>query len=410
MKTVGIIAEFNPFHNGHAHFISEIRDKANADYVVIVMSGSFVQRGEPSIMYKYDRVLSALLNGADVVLELPVHYSTASAEAFAFGGVSILDSLNVIDYLGFGSECGSIGELQNISNLLLNPNREFNDRFNEALESGKSYPAARSYALSEYSDILDKPNNILGIEYIKALNTLYSSIVPITYTRTDNGYNSDTLDNSIFASAKAIRNSIINSEKIISNSLEAIKAYIPDSVYTIMNNSFGINFPIEIDDLTDKLEYILLRSDSKEISTLMDLNVDLANRFYKFSNDMDSISEFLSMLKTKEITYTRLSRAITHILLNLSDLTRTENGQLIRCPYTRILGFKESAAPLMHKLSKNSSIPLISKAADAGKVLSEQAYELFNETLKADRIYDYIIQNKYGTRPKDGCLISPIII
>jgi len=408
MKTVGIIAEFNPFHNGHKYLIENAKKNTGSDYVVVVMSGSFVQRGEPAFMYKYDRIKAALNCGADLVLELPFHYSTATAETFAFGGVSLLNGLNTIDFLAFGSECGQIEMLTKASNALLCPTDEYQSLLQSYLEEGLSYPAARSKALFEFKDILDCPNNILGIEYLKAITKLSSKIIPFTILRNDSGYNNDNLSCTSFSSAKAIRKALFECENI--DSFDEIRKFIPEEAMSNMLDTYHISYPISLDDMSEQFFITLLRSTPEEISALMDMNRDIANRIFKNINDFTSISEFITKLKTKELTYSRLSRAILHILLNTKDITRDSKNELIPCKYSRILGFKQSSRPLLHEIVGNSSIPLINKAADANKILNGTTLEMFNATINADRIYDYLIYKKYGTHQKDGCLISPIII
>lgn len=403
MKTVGIIAEFNPFHNGHKYLIEQVKKETSADYVVVVMSGSFTQRGIPSCMDKFTRCTHALSCGADLVLELPVSYATASAEAFAFGGVSVLDSLSVIDYIGFGSEIGDISKLCDVTEKITNPSPQFSEDLNKALSSGLSYPAARAAALPEYDYILNDPNNILGIEYIKALNLLESSISPITIQRIGKNYHDDNISTDNFSSADAIR-------KHWDANNEQLKDSVPDCVYDSINKLGGISAPIYLDDFTSCLFYKLLISDIDELSSYQDMNEFIARRIKKNMQSAASFSELIMSLKTKELTYSRLNRALLHCMLNLKDFTRDYSNKLIPCPYTRILGFRKDSRELMHRIAASSQISLVNKAADAPSLLSTDALSLFEQTLCSDRIYDQIVMQKYGTRPKDGCLISPIIL
>ncbi|MCR5596012.1 MAG: nucleotidyltransferase family protein [Lachnospiraceae bacterium] len=408
MKTAGIIAEFNPFHNGHEHLISEAKSKYGADHCVIVMSGSFTQRGEPAWMYKYDRVKCALISGADVVLELPVSYATAGAEAFAFGGVSILHAIGITDILIFGTENDDITSFEKISEELLEPSEEYKEALNEGLKKGLSYPAARCAALPDHSDILSSPNNILGIEYLKSLRILGSEINPIAVKRMGNGYHDDTIMK--YASAEAIRKEISQN-----NNIENIKGCVPDSVYDIMSDGYKKTYPLTPDDLTLIAAYTMLSSSFDELSSYQDVNPDIANRLLKgFNINSDKadhpLTETILSMKTKELTYTRLSRSILHSILRQKDMTRTPEKALIPCPYTRLLGFKESSSDLMHNMVKKTAIPIINKAADADSALSEEALNMFNATIRADRLYDLLIKNKYGTCLTDSCRISPIIL
>lgn len=215
MKVVGIVAEYNPFHNGHRYHIEEARKCTGADFVVVVMSGDFVQRGEPAVIDKYHRTEMALSQGADLVLELPAAFACASAEYFATGAVSLLHALGCVDTLCFGSECGHLDLLEEIADLFIQEPSEYKEYLKTALKSGYSFPAARDEALKEYfaedlvktaqiASVLSAPNNILGIEYIKALKVLGSSIRPVTITRMGQGYHETTFSDS-FCSATALR-------------------------------------------------------------------------------------------------------------------------------------------------------------------------------------------------------------
>jgi predicted nucleotidyltransferase len=239
MKVAGIIVEYNPFHNGHKFHIEQTKKLTGADYIIAVMSGNYVQRGEPAVINKYLRTDMALLNGVDLCIELPTCYSSASAEFFAYGAVSILHKLGIVDYVCFGSEAGSIKHLDYIADILNSNNKEYQTILNKYIKQGNSYPKARELGILEYlksikspylkeiKKIISSPNNILGIEYIKALKKLGSSITPITITRTDKGYNEINLDKtSSYTSASSIRTNI--------HTLASIKKYVPSNVYSIL--------------------------------------------------------------------------------------------------------------------------------------------------------------------------------
>ena len=429
MKTAGIIAEFNPFHNGHAHLIRQAKERLGADRIVVVMSGAFTQRGEISVMYKYDRVKSALLCGADAVFELPVSYSTATAEVFAFGGVSILDALGCTDCLVFGAESEDTGRMESLADILLIPSADYLEKLEEGLKEGLSYPAARSKALPGYSDLLSSPNNILAIEYIKAIKRIGSDIRPVAIPRTGKGYHDTEL--SEYASAEAIR-SVLNADSADEGYTEAasadagtgkaaalpdaISGSVPDVVFDVMSTIYKKTFPISQDDLSTIAEYVLLTRSSEELAEYQDMNPDLANRFIntaagtRSSESPFSLSGFIGQMRTKELTYTRISRAMLHCILALKDKTRDSEGCLIPCPYTRLLGFKSEASELMHTIAASASIPIVNKAADAPSVLPSDSLPLFDATIRSDRLADMIISQKYGTRVTDGCRISPVII
>ncbi|WP_455718849.1 tRNA(Met) cytidine acetate ligase, partial [Anaerosporobacter sp.] len=215
MQVVGLITEYNPFHNGHAYHIQKAKEITNADYVIVIMSGNYVQRGTPAIIDKYSRTLMALNNGADIVIELPVIYATASAETFAAGAIRILHDLGIVNSICFGSECGDLTLLSSIAKALCIESEEFRDTLLKYLRQGLSYPMARKHALlntielSNYTNqqieqVIESSNNILGVEYLKALYRLSSNIVPYTILREGSGYNDLTLDTT-FSSASALR-------------------------------------------------------------------------------------------------------------------------------------------------------------------------------------------------------------
>ena len=417
MKTIGIIAEFNPFHNGHRYILEEAKKRMQADYCVVVMSGSFVQRGAPACMYKYDRVRAALSCGADAVLELPVSYATAGAEAFAYGGVSILDSLGCIDEICFGAECDDLDQLSSIADFLLDQPDEYKAALDRGLSRGLSFPAARSEALPQYSDILSSPNNILAIEYLKALKMTGSGMAACPVKRIGAGYHETSLSG--YTSAEAIRSRLEQT-----GMCDDISESIPYELNDLMSKGYKHTYPVTIYDMTLLAEYMLLTHSSAELAQYQDMNPDLANRMLKAgatlsdqANDGSGrpaedfgLPDLIGSMRTKEMTYTRLSRAMLHCILGLKDMTRDSNGKLVNCPYTRILGFRSASSELMHAISSCSRIPLVNKAGDAHSVLSADAYPLFEVTIRADRIYDMILRHKFGTRLKDGCRISPIIL
>lgn len=404
MKTIGIIAEFNPFHNGHRYLIEQARKQTGADFCIIVMSGSYVQRGEPAVIGKIDRVRCALKSGADLVLELPVSYSSAGAEAFAHGGISILNSLGMIDHICFGAETDDPDALRTIAGILNDPPEEYVSRLKHGLKEGLSYPAARAAALPEYADILNGSNNILGIEYIKALDRLKSVITPVSIKRIGTDHNEVSIGE--YASAMGIRQSINKLPK-------DLNMYMPTECAEILWNSLGKSCPVTLEDMHPYLDHALLTMNTAEIAALQDLNTDLANRIVNkyLDGNYNDISDFIVSMRTKELTYTRLSRALLHIILNLADMTRDGEGRLLPCPYTRILGFKKEARALMHELKDHSLIPLINKPADAGALFTDRrSSELFEAGVRADRMYDAVAARKFGFHPADTMRTGPLII
>ena len=254
MKVTGLVTEYNPFHSGHLFHIETSRNISNADFILVIMSGDFVQRGTPALLDKYARTEMALLCGADVVIELPVCFSCASAESFAYGAVFLLDRLGVTDFLCFGSECGNLSLLQSAAQFLIKESADFQKKILHDLKQGLSYPAARtnaffeSYASSldgfssqEISSLFSKPNNILGLEYLKALKNMQSKILPLTFLRQEAGYHDKKLYQT-FASATALRDTLLR------HNLEAIKPYIPKAAFSVLEREYLRSFPILTND------------------------------------------------------------------------------------------------------------------------------------------------------------------
>lgn len=399
MKTVALITEYNPFHNGHAYHMEEARRLTGADYVMIVMSGDYVQRGVPAVFDKYTRTRMALECGGDLVLELPVCYATGSAEYFARGAVTLLDSLGVVDYLCFGSESGEILPFQKMAALLQEEPASYSLALKESLRAGNSFPAARQEALEavltgqgedprQSIALLSSPNNILGVEYCKALAALESPICPLTIQRRDCGYHDQDLK-ADFSSASAIRRAIETGEN-----LSVLENQMPPAAFELFSNSLGENGPVTEDDFSLLLRYKLLLESSgdreKSLLRFQDVSGDLARRIVNRQNQCDSFSYFTEILKTKELTYTRISRALLHILLEL-----TPEDIPLQAPYARILGFRRGAAPLLTEIKKAGRIPVISRPAAARELLTPQAYRLFQKEVFASNLYESILASKF---------------
>ncbi|MBP9999929.1 MAG: nucleotidyltransferase family protein, partial [Clostridiales bacterium] len=288
MKVVGIVAEYNPFHNGHAYQINYIKETLHADYIAAVMSGDFVQRGTPALFSKQDRAKMALTCGVDLVLELPVRVSTSSAEGFASGAVELLHNLGCVDQICFGSECGTIEPFLNIASILVNEPEEYKAVLSACLRQGKSFPEARSLALREYlsddslDEFLSAPNNILGIEYCKALLRLNSSIEPVTLTRSGHDYHDTELSENSHPSATAIRQiiSTFASGDYTENELKSVLSGQVPSVLLdhvlklIMENSY-----VPESDLDLLLHHKLLQAVYENtLEDYLDISPALANR------------------------------------------------------------------------------------------------------------------------------------
>ena len=330
MKVVGIIAEYNPFHRGHEYQIRYAKETLGADYVVIAMSGDFVQRGAPALMEKHVRAEMALLGGADLVLEMPLQTATASAEGFAAGGVSLLDGLGVIDELCFGSECGDTEILMDVAEILVKEPSEYRNLLQQNLRAGMSFPAARSSALIGYIQkkiasglntlgtssehielVLSSPNNILGIEYCKALLRLNSRIIPHALLRKGSGYH-DTdfslLSDDKFPSASGIRNLMKKSEKAEQSA--DFSRLIPSASISGFLDSLEKGAWLSDSALDLPLHYKLLLESEETLQMYQDLSDALIRRILKFRNQYEGFSQFADLLKTRDITRSAICRSL----------------------------------------------------------------------------------------------------
>lgn len=410
MKVNGIIAEYNPFHNGHKYQLEESRRQLGADYTVIAMSGNFMQRGIPALLDKYRRAEMALKNGADLVVEIPAYYSASSAEYFATGAVCLLDKLGVVDHLCFGSECGDIGILKRIADILLKEPDEYVRCLKRNLRQGLSYPSARTNALLQYDpslssqkDVLSSPNNILGIEYLKALSRLGSAIVPFTTLRAGSDYHDRRLGENQ-SSALAIRQAVFSRQDF-----DFLESQMPESAYLIIKEYLLTKKPVHINDFSFALHYKLLSERENGYDRFLDVSSDLSDRIRKNLFRFDSFRGFCDLLKSKELTYSRISRCLLHILLDMDTDTLERYQAMDYIPYARVLGFRRDAAPLLSAIKEKASIPLVTKLADADKLLGTEAYEMLKKETNINNIYQSTLALK-SKRSMENEYSTPIVI
>lgn len=400
MKTVGIIAEYNPFHNGHQRQISYIRKNCDADYIVAVMSGDFVQRGTPALLSKHLRTKAALHCGIDLVLELPVSVSSASAELFAKGGVEILDGIGVTDFLCFGSEEGTLSLFQETAEVLSGEPAEYQHLLKSALKTGQSFPAARCLALTEYichtqkkldentcRRFLAQPNNILGIEYCKALLRQNSRIQPLTLKREGAGYHEQAISPNQAPSASGIRNHVKTAGAFHPSALEGL---LPKASLNLLASAVSNSRLIFEEDLDSLLFYCLLSENQESLCRYQDVSCELASRIIRMRNQYRGFLQFAKLLKTRELTQTRIQRALLHILLHIRNMPAPVG-------YARVLGFRKDSVPLLSAIKKKGRIPLLTKAADASKILDESSLRIFQETVFASNLYESLLAHKNGT-------------
>ncbi|MBU5437743.1 nucleotidyltransferase [Tissierella sp. MSJ-40] len=392
MKVIGFITEYNPFHLGHKYHLDKAMSLTQADYSLAIMSGSFVQRGEPSFIDKWTKARMAVDNGIDLVLELPFIFSTQSAELFAYGGIKLMDSLNIVDSLAFGSEIGEIFPLEKVAKILSEEPYFYRERLKHYLSEGYSFSVSRSNALEDYlkqynlqddfsyKNILNKSNNILGIEYLKALIRINSSINPVAIKRIGSEYNDTSISND-FASATAIRHSILN------NGLESVNTLVPDKTYDnlkeYLNKYHKFNL---LENYNQILLYLLRTKDKKELGKLLDMETGLENRILKESFKNNNIKEIIDKIITKRYPRTRIQRLLIHLI---SDLDKLSFKQLFETypSYARVLGANKNGLVLLKKIKEKSNLPIITKFADHKKYNDISFIRTIEYEKKATELY-----------------------
>lgn len=405
MKIVGLITEYNPFHNGHLYHMKEAVRTAGADAVVAVMSGDFVQRGAPALLPKHLRARMALEAGVSAVIELPVWCACGSAEYFSSGAVSLLDRLGCVDTVCFGSECGDASLLEEAARVTALEPAPYRSLLREGLHRGLSFPRARQLALSSFLGkeagcILEEPNNILGAEYIKAILQQGSSLAFCTIRRRESGYHDQELADR-YSSATSLRRLLRESGS--AGALDRLDGQMPASSLRVLRGAYETRYPVWSDDLSLLLKYRLLQETKESLAGYADVTRELANRIVKSRNDLLSFDQFCGLLKTKEMTHSRISRALLHILLGITarDMERFKQEG---CGYARLLGFRRDASALLGIMKKSSSIPLVTKlprpGAKSGTNEGEETWTgLARDMLQADilaaDLYESVVTEKF---------------
>lgn len=406
MKAVGVITEYNPLHSGHILHINMSKSMSASDVVVCVMSGDYVQRGEPAIIDKFSRARMALESGVDLVVELPVEYCLSSAEGFAEGAVTILNNLH-IDSLCFGCEDADASSMSELADILLNETDDFKKCLTKHLNQGMSYAAARKEALSQYTGgkydkFISKSNNILGIEYIKAVKKHNFDIKFLPVNREGVDYNDEVYSDLSNPSATSIRTAILNGR------LEEIA--LPSQTREVISNSSA--FPVFFDDFANllyyKLEQELIRTGyNKEefvniLSQYKDISTDMAGKIYnEYTKNCNascypSLSDFAQIIKTKQYALSRIKRALLRIVLDLSSDASPES-------FIRILGFSGKGREYLSYIkTMDENVPIITKVADYK--------ELYYSQIHAHNVYRQVCNAKFGVSPVSDYLFKPIII
>ncbi len=373
MNALGLIVEYNPFHNGHLYHLERSREISGADGVICVMSGNFIQRGEPGVVNKWARARAALYSGADLVLELPAVYSLASAESFACGGVAILNATGVVASMCFGSESGKLEELDMIADVLYREPEEYREELRAWLDRGFSFPRAREEALKSYlkqkagrqvplQDILNQSNNILALEYLKALKRFNSGIKPLTIKRIANAYNSQEFTGGI-SSATAVRKALQSWKTALS--LHQIEAVVPPASLEVLREEFSEGRgPVFLGDFEQLILAALRRIPAENLREVPDVSEGLEHRLKKAAENSGTLEELIGSVSTRRYTRTRIQRILLSLLNGITkkdlDLFRSTGGP----QYIRVLGFNRKGQELLAEIKEKSSIPIITKTAD----------------------------------------------
>lgn len=373
MKALGLIVEYNPFHNGHLYHLQQSRAVTGREYVICVMSGNFIQRGEPALVNKWARARMALLSGVDLVLELPAVYAVSSAEFFAYGAVKILDSLGIVDSICFGSESGRIEDLDFIAGIVSEEPEPYKLFLKENLDKGLSFPAAREAALKSYlasgpkscddiRSLLNSSNNILGIEYLKALKRLKSRIKPHTIRRISNSYHTGELTGAI-SSATAIRKNIFDSVSLP----EKAKFFhtMPESSISVLKEEFKNGTGPVFSSSFDLILLSILRKTPVEfIRKLPYVTEGLENRIKLAAETSGTLNEMIDKIATRRYPRTRIQRILFSLLSGLTDEEFNEFNTSGGPQYIRVLGFNEKGKEMLSSINRDSSLPVIVKTAD----------------------------------------------
>lgn len=393
-KVLGIIAEYNPFHNGHLYHFEQAKKITGANYTVAIIGGNFTQRGSTSLFDKWSKAKIALQCGVDLVLELPTLYATSSAENFAEGAIKILNSLNIVDYIAFGAETSNLDILNSIADILYAEPREYKNILSQELQKGLSFPKARENALlmylntsNKYTTVLSTPNNILALEYLKALKKLKSSITPIAIERFEAGYNDISYSGNI-ASATSIRNIIKN------NGFNILPKLMPNPSYTtlIQNIQQGHIIP-DLSVFEKTIIYNLRNMSTSEIAELADVSEGLENSIKSAANSCNTINELLNIVKSKRYTASRIQRILLYSLLGITkkDMAISKKIQ----PYIRVLGFNERGKYMISEISKaNSKLEIITSVKNFfDNCPNKNSKLLLEKDIKATNIYTLGYEN-----------------
>lgn len=389
-KVLGIVAEYNPFHNGHFYHMQESKKITEADSCICVISGNFTQRGEPSIVNKWAKTYMALCCGADLVIELPTIYSISSAENFASGAIKIFDSLKIVTDISFGAECNDLATLNNIANVFYSEPANYKTILNHELKRGLSYPMARENAvlmylndIKRYANVLSNSNNILAIEYLKALKQQKSMIQPNIVPRKNVYYNDQKIVDD-FASATAIRKLMLNRE------YAEVRKVVPRSTYQIIGEEYKKNHIIlGIKKYEKEIIYALRVMPIEEIQNLPDVNEGLEFAIKKAASETNNIEELIEKVKSKRYTQTRIQRILLYVLLGITKKDMEDSKKMV--PYVRVLGFNSRGeiliSEIMNQNPKLNMITSVGKYVNKKMPKNKQLTRMLDLDINATNIY-----------------------
>ncbi len=386
MRVLGIVVEYNPLHDGHMYHLRSAIDLVKPDFTIAVMSGNFVQRGEPAIVEKFARAEMALRAGVDVVFELPTIYAIQDASGFSTGAIGTLNATNVVDDLVFGSESNNIQNIEKIASLIFEESEGFKNALKENLKAGLSFPNARRLAVSkmidEKSEEMRYSNNILGIEYVVALKKLGSKIKPHTIKRIGSNYNDENM--SPIPSATAIRKAIFDGKKIEG---------LPDFSLEILQREFANGKgPVFFEDFFDLLRAKIILLGREGLEKLYGFNEGISERFFEGACRAKDSSTFLQIVKTKRFTFTRIKRRMMYGIFEIDKEFVSRSNEL-GPQYLRLLGFRKNSRQILRSISDRSSVPLISNLSEFKSAIRKRnvdialAQEQLNFDLKASNLY-----------------------
>lgn len=389
MRGVGIVVEYNPFHNGHSYHLRKARE--NGDVVIAVMSGDFVQRGEPAFINKWERAEAALLEGIDILAELPVFYSAQSAEIFARGAVGILKFLGA-EKIIFGSESSDTEKLKKI--ISLEKNQEFSERLKINLKNGDSYPTAYNREVENFlgKEYAVKSNDILGIEYIRAIDFWKGKTEPVALKREGAGYHSQESFGNI-ASASGIRKMIESQEN--EKKIERIKQFMPKNSYEILLKAVSEKRTADISKFYNLIRHSIL-SQKENLKNIQDMEIGFENRLYDAAFICENYNEFLNKILTKRFTIGRVQRILVHILLGITKETTEKAKEKI--PYIRIMGFSQKGREYLKNLESENEVKIITSLKNIQKILSEDERKFLELNERAGKIYGMV--NPYESKNK----------